>query len=194
MSYEEGVRLVMSFLGGGLVAAMLNWVKEIRSEETKRRNERVRAQLEYLYGPLYFFSSQNDTLFDLVRKIHEAYQKEYSSKSWSPSEHTQANLMKDTDATIQIANSYVATATSNSKSMVDILKSNYAHIDPDDEEIFRQFILDQARLQQETSAEGPMRTPLRIYREIGEISFMRPEYSERVRKKFLAQKKFLEKK
>lgn len=192
MNFEEGIRIVFSFLGGGLVAAILSWVKDVRSEKSTRRNERVRAQLENLYGPLYFFSSQNDTLFDLVRKIHGAYQEEYSSKNWSPSEHTQANLKKELDATIQLANSYVRTAISNGTAMVDALRANYAHVDPDDEEIFREFVLDQERLKQEFPAGRPMRTPFRIYKQIGEISFMRPEYSARVRDKFLAKKRFLE--
>ena len=140
----------------------------------------MRVQIEKLYRPLYFLSSQNETLFELVGRIRRAYGAEYSSKNWSPSEHTQANVKKDTEMTIQIANSYVAIARENSTAMVDILKSNYEHIDPEDEEVFRQFVLDQTRLKQEFPAEGPIKIPFRVYKHVGEISYMRPDFSDRV--------------
>lgn len=191
MNDEEIIRFVASFLGGGIVAVILNWLREAWSEESKRRKARLRDQLERLYGPLYFHASQNDDLFGLVKNYHSAYDAEYSSKNWSQSEQTQKNLKKATHATIELANNYVATAVENSAIMGDILRSNYAYIDPEDEEIFRQFVLDQARLKQEFPSEGPMKTPFRIYKRLGEVSFMRPAFSERVRNKFLSKNREL---
>ena len=159
--------------------------REIRSEKAKRIIERLKLQSERLYGPLYFFSSQNEDLFALARKIHGAYEAEYQSKDWSPDTRTQASLKAETDATSQLANSYVRIAKKNSTIMVDILKTNYAYIDPDDDELFRQFVVDQARLDEECPSDAPMKMPLRIYGRVGEIFYMRQEFADRVREKFL---------
>lgn len=191
MTTEESIRLIASFLGGGLVAGILNWIREARSEKRQQHLQRIRKQLEELYGPLHFFASQNDGLFALVRKIHDAYDEEYSSRQWSQSEPTQSNLREDTQTTIELANSYVATAMGNSAAMEEILKANYAQIDAEDEELFSRFILDQARLRQEIADKSPIRAPFLIYRHVGGISFMQPEFSKRIRVRFHEKKRQL---
>lgn len=184
MTAEELVRLVVSFLGGGVAAALIVWLKEVRSAKAQRRLDRIRAQIENLYGPLYFFSSQNVALFELANEILRAYGAEFVGKKWSQSEHTQANLKQDATATIELANTYVSTAVSNNNEMVKLLRFGYAYIDVDDEDVFREFILDQERLKREFLGEGPMKTPFAIYQRIGEISYMRPGFADRVRSKF----------
>src|SRR5688572_30068939 len=73
MTFDEIVRLVASFLGGGVVAAVGNWLHASRTARRQREIDRLREQLERLYGPLFFFTTQNQQLFLLNDKIHAAY-------------------------------------------------------------------------------------------------------------------------
>jgi hypothetical protein len=128
-------------------------------------------------------------LLALVRDFHAAHNAEFSCKEWSQSEHTQASLRKDSGTTIDIANSYVQMVVANGAEIVAILKTNYGYIDPDDEDVFQQFVTHQARLTQEYPLDEGLRTPFAIYLKIGEISYMRPEFAQRVREKFSKKKK-----
>ena len=188
MTIEEVVRLVISFLGGGLVSGILNWVRVSRGEKKDRRIKELNDQIRNLYGPLYFFTSQNDKCFQLNDSIHRAYRKEYVDEKFSKDEQTQENLRKATTATIDIANAYVLLATENNDRIVDILKNNYAYIDPEDVEVFQQFVIDYNRLKTERDEAGVLKTPLEIYWHVGEISFMRPDFIQRVSAKFISKK------
>ena len=72
----------------------------------------------------------------------------------------------------------------NNKKIVDILRNNYAYIDPEDTDIFQQFIIDHLRMEKEVKKEEPMVTPIRIYKKVGDISFSRNEFLELVNNKF----------
>ena len=71
---------------------------------------------------------------------------------------------------------------------IEILKSNYSYIDPEDVDIFQQFVVDYNRLKTERDESGRLKTPLEIYQHVGEISFMRPEFIKRVSAKFISKK------
>ena len=184
MTTQEIIRLIFSFLGGGLVVGILNWVKSSISERTSRKIEELQNQIRHLYGPLYFFTSQNENLFKLNEKFHEAYNAEYSSKEWSQDKHTQEALDKEATITIETANEYIELVKKNNDKIISILTDNYAFIDPDDVDVFQQFVVDYTRLKTEISGTGKRTVPLRIYRRVGDISFMRPAFIERVRSKF----------
>jgi hypothetical protein len=64
-AWQSVAQLIMSFLGGGLVVAVFNSVREARSERKRRRIEYLRKQLDGLYGPLHFFAIQNQQLINL---------------------------------------------------------------------------------------------------------------------------------
>lgn len=192
MTIEEGIRLVISFLGGGVVAALFDLLRVSRSERKQRRIQRIQAQILNLYGPLQFFSSQNESYFELNKKFHEAYGAEFTGKQWSPDPTTQKNLDPETAKTLELANTYVRMVTANNDNILAVLRDNYAYIDPDDVEIFRQFTVDYIRMKTERDRSGHLTTPLRIYDHVGEISFMRPEFIETVKRKFYAKKEELE--
>jgi len=59
---------IVSFLGGGVLVAIFNWITRSASERVERRHEYLKHQLENLYGPLHFLTSSNDGLFDLYNK------------------------------------------------------------------------------------------------------------------------------
>jgi hypothetical protein len=191
MTIEEFIRLVFSFLGGGLIAGLLNWFRAYLSEKKERKISAIQSQIQNLYGPLQFFASQNESYFELNEKLHEAYQVEYVGKEYSQNEKTQKNLDQETEKTLDIATTYIRMVTKNNERILEVLGNNYAFIDPDDVDVFREFMVDYTRLKTEVDDSGRLDTPFRIYKHIGSISFMRPEFINRVREKFNAKKKEL---
>ncbi len=187
------VGFLFSFLGGGVVVAIFDWIRINKAEKLARRLEILNNQIRNLYGPLYFFSSQNSQCFALNDSILKAYNTEYVEQKWSKDETTRENLKKETTLTLDIANAYVHLATTNNERILEILRDNYSLIDPEDEDIFQQFVMDYNRLKTERDQSGKIKTPLEIYMQVGEISFMRPAFIERVKNKFNAKKQEIEK-
>jgi hypothetical protein len=192
MTTEETIRYILSFLGGGLIASLLDWFRAHHSEKKARKVSNLQTKIQNLYGPLQFFASQNESYFEFNKKFLEAYQAEYEGKSWSQDETTQKNLEQETMKTLEIANAYIRIVTKNNESILEVLRNNYAYIDPEDVEVFRQLVVDYTRLKTEVDEYGRLNTPLRIYKHVGNISFMRPEFINRVKEKFNAKKKKLD--
>jgi hypothetical protein len=182
MTSEEIVRLIFSFLGGGLVSGLLTYFGNYRSEKKRQKISNLQATLQNLYGPLQFFASQNKSYFELNNKFHAAYQTEYVGQKWSKDDLTQERLGEATSKTL----------TQNNERILDVLRNNYSYIDPDDVEVFRQLVVDYTRLKTEVDESGRLNTPLEIYEHIGEISFMRTEFIARIEEKFNSKKKELE--
>ena len=85
----EILKLVFSFLGGGLVSGLITYWGTTRSERRKRRIENLKAELQDLYGPIRFLSLWNERLFSLSSSILNAYRAEYEGKEWSEEKSTQ---------------------------------------------------------------------------------------------------------
>jgi hypothetical protein len=83
MTTEEIIRLIISFLGGGVVSGIINWIRTLSSEKNSRRVDYLENQIANLYGPLYFFTTQADEMFKLSRKFLGAYNAEYVNQEWS---------------------------------------------------------------------------------------------------------------
>jgi len=64
-------------VGSGIGAAIVTALFELWGASRQRKIDRLQQQLAGLYGPLYYFTSQNQALFDLYRKCHAAYGKEF---------------------------------------------------------------------------------------------------------------------
>jgi hypothetical protein len=178
------LQLIICFLGGGILVALINWFRTSRSERTSRKHQFLKEQITKVYGPLCFFVSLTEALFALNDKFHKAYNEHFVNQNWSKYPHTRENLSKATDATLRIANHYVGIVRDNNSKIVDILRQNYAYIDPEDTEVFQQFIIDHLRMEREFQAEKPLETPLEIYLKVGEISYSRKEFMDIVKKKF----------
>jgi hypothetical protein len=191
MTPEELIRLVISFLGGGTVAGILNWVFSAKSASKARKTESLTQQLNLLYGPLFFFVSQNDDMFKLNSKFQTAYKTEYTGDKWSQDEDTQKNLRAATSCTLDIANKYIGVVKNNNEKIVEVLVNNYSFIDPDDVEVFQQFMIDYTRMKTEVDKDGTLQTPFEIYLHIGDISFMKSEFMEKVKSKFYLKKQQL---
>lgn len=189
---NETLNLIFSFLGGGVVVAIFDWIRINKAEKLSRRLDMLNNQIRNLYGPLYFFTSQNAQCFALNDSILKAYDKEYVEQEWSKDQYTRENLKKETALTLDIANAYVRLVTINNERIIEILRDNYSLIDPEDEDIFQQFVIDYNRLKTESDESGRLRMPLEIYMQVGNISFMRPAFIERVKNKFNAKKQEIE--
>ena len=191
MSTEEIIRLVISFLGGGLVAGILAWVRTNRADRMGRRVAFLRAQIEHLYAPLHFFATQNRSFFELNTKLNEAYTTEFVEKKWSNNEATQESIRRQAAATLELVNEYISLVTKNNDYILEILRGNFAYIDDDDVNTFRRFMVDYTRMGTELDPEARLKTPFLIYKHMGEISFMRPQFIERVESKFREKRKLL---
>jgi hypothetical protein len=65
---ENTLQLIISFLGGGILVALINWGRTIRSERATRKNDFLKEQITKVYGPLYFFVCLNESLLALTNK------------------------------------------------------------------------------------------------------------------------------
>jgi hypothetical protein len=178
------LQLIISFLGGGILVALINWARTSRSERAARKHDFTKEQITKVYGPLFFFVGITEALFALNDKFHKAYNEHFVDQEWGTDSHTRENLRKETDATLQIANHYITIVRDNNSKIMDILRENYAYIDPEDTEVFQQFIVDHLRMEREFKTEQPLETPLEIYLKVGEISYSRKEFIELVKKRF----------
>jgi hypothetical protein len=180
-------QLVLSFLGalfGGIVVAVINWVRTSKSEKTTRKHEFLKEQIAKLYGPLYFFAGLNEALFVLNDKFHKAYKEHFIDENWSTDPDTRDNLNKASAATLGTANYYVNLCRDNNAKIIKVLQDNYAYIDPEDTAVFQQFVIDHLRMEREFKADTALETPLEIYYKVGEISYSRPEFLELIRRRF----------
>lgn len=184
MSTEEIIRYVMSFLGGGVVVTVGNWIHAANVAKRERAATHLSTQLKELYGPLYYFTNQNARLFDLSRKFDAAYTDEIASKNWSQDQRTRESVQSDAEATISLSNEYVQNVVKNNDRIAGLLENSWHLIDADDIEEFSAFQIHHARLKVEV--EGGLKTPFMIYQHVGTISYMPPSMIERVENKFRA--------
>ena len=184
MDIEEIIRLIISFLGGGVVVGIIEWIRQIAAEKEKRKFDYLNTQLINLYGPLYFFTSQNEVMFKLNGKFGEAYKIEYEDVNWSNDKDTQENIAEECHKTIELQNSYTAVVVENNDKILELLRNNYQFIDISDIIIFQEFITDYTRFKKEITESGLLKTPYRIYKRVGSISFMKQEFIIRVAERF----------
>lgn len=183
-SAEDAIRLIVSFLGGGLVAALIGMLNARQMERKRRRIDFIKAQLQELYGPLQFFTSCNAQLFKLTDDLNNAYTAEYIEVQFSEQYNSQERASQRALQTINLSNQYIRQVVENNARILEILMNHYSLIDPDDAEVFVQFIVHYTRYRTEIDETGRLRTPLEVYRHLGNISFMRPEFIEAMDSRF----------
>ena len=184
-------QLIISFLGGGILVALINWARALRSERTTRKHEFLKKQVTKVYGPIYFFSGLTEALFALNDKFHKAYDEHFVETKWSKDPQTRESLRKEIDATLRTVNHYVRIVRENNNKIMQILRNNYAYIDAEDTDIFQNFIIDHLRMDQEFKIDQPLEIPHEIYFRVGEISYYRKEFLELSKKKFVEKTKAL---
>lgn len=175
---------VIALLGGSAAAAVITILYQEKSTSRQRQMEFLNTQLRNLYGPLYFFTSQNERLFKLSRKILGAYNAEFIDKQWA--EESMNDVRKEANATIDLSNEYVQMVVKNNVKVIEILQKNWQLIDWDDIPIFSQFQVDFIRFKTEVEekAQRGTRTTFLVHEHLGNISYMRPDMIKRVEDKW----------
>jgi hypothetical protein len=193
ITYFNTISLVVSFLGGGIISALINWIRIEKAEKKERKIEFLEKQIQKLYGPLYYLILQNEKLFELNDKLDKAYDKEYIEKQWSLEKDTQNAIGQEASQTIGIKNEYIEIVTKNNIKIRELLDQQYVFIDQNDIETAMLFFEHHIRLTTETDEKGKLKIPLNIYNHVGNISFLRPEVINRFKEKFSNKKVELDK-
>lgn len=188
---DEVIKTLITFLGGGIIGAGIQWARAARSEREKRHSEYIKEQLQRLYGPLYFLTSINSNLFELNNNILSAHKDYFDGNKWSNDPETRKSLSTESEATINLANEYIYEVVKNNKNIMKLLRDNYSFIDVDDTNIFQEFIVDALRMNKEVEEEKIKKMPFEIYITLGGISYSRPDFLERIKVKFLAKQDVL---
>ena len=177
---------IMAFFGSSVGAALITALFQIWHGMRQSELRIVQNQLSGLYGPLYYFTCLNKAMFDLYKKYHSAYDKEYKDKNIAP-EAAEA-FQKEAIAMLEEANSYINTEViQNNEKILILLEKNWHLIDADDVEIFSEFQIDMSRLKR---TEGQtLRIVFSTKEHIGSVSFMRPEMIDRVKEKWSLKRK-----
>lgn len=177
--------LIVSFVGGGTVSAIINWVRSSIAETKERSTKYIEQQLEKLYGPLYYLTLQSSKLFEIVKKLDDAYKVEYIDQKYSDDPLTRQRLREETELVIELKNQYIEQVVINNRKIIDLLDNNFALIDADDVEIFiNEFYEHFIRYQTEEIGE----TPYMVFEHLGAISFLRPGFIKRIKEKFESKK------
>jgi urease gamma subunit len=189
----EILKLVASaIIGGGIAGGILNWFLQRRDRQEERRIQTIRDQLQNLYAPVYFFTSQNEECFRLCNDLSTALDSD-KLHTVNKDGHRRSHLTKEeVEDTINLSNDYVAIVKRDNEQIADLLRHNWAYVEQQDVEVFRQMMVDHIRLKTEFPDGKKMKIPFLVYREIGNVSFMRREFAERVRQRVEEKQRILE--
>jgi hypothetical protein len=188
MPAEEIIRYALSFLGGGIISAVGNWVYLSWSARRAREVDLLREQNRLLYGPLFFFTSQNEALFKLAGHVNEVRREYFEGGNWSDEAQAQEVLGKQHIATIGLGNTYVKRVVRNNDKVMEILEKNWYLIEPADIEILSRFQVDYTRYLVEAKEQGTKGIPFQVIMKLGEIPFMHPDVMTCVREAFSRQR------
>jgi hypothetical protein len=189
----DTITFLASFLGGGVMSVVITQLFSVRGARTERKAKLLEDQLRELYAPLFYLVAQSEKLFELNKRFHDAFKVEFIDKQYSDQPLTRERVNTWTNDTLQMANQYVNQVESNNQKINDLLNDKFSYIDSDDIETFLLFFEHHIRLATERDETGKIKTPNQIYSHIGDISYLRPEFIERVKSKFFGKKKELSK-
>jgi hypothetical protein len=164
------------FLTAVLVAT-LNHFQNKRASQRGRHADRLAAQIDNPYGPLYFYTCENADLLKRTGILNDLYKTVYIDTKWS--ERGIENIHKEADQTIDVNNSYIAKVTENNATMVRIITDHFSLIVHDDLDALREFVTDVNRYKIE------QRLPSRLKMKLMDdpIAFFRPPFAERIAKR-----------
>lgn len=181
----EELGALITFLGGGILGAAIHYASIFRSEKEKRHSTYVHEQLNRLYGPLYFISSQNEKLFNLNKCIMEGYDQHFIQKEWSSNPKTQENLRKESKSVINLANEYIDLVKENNLKIIEVLRNNYDLIAIEDISIIQEFVIDCIRMNKEVEEGRLKEIPHEVFMYVGTISYSRPEFLALIKSRFI---------
>lgn len=191
------IDIITGILGTGFMgSALLNYYV-IRENRRLNKENRIfsnlQTQLHNLYAPLNFLVLENENTFNLYDKYHKEYSARYENKKWSQDKKTQEAIDKESKDLLEVANRLInENVIKNNEKIITLLRDNSGHIDSDDNNIFNKFIEHYKRLKTEFNKSGKLIIPLRIYENIGDVSYMLPEFAQRIKEKYNQKRKNLE--
>jgi hypothetical protein len=180
MTKMEILKLTLSFLSGGAVSAWLNWWLSQRSTRKRDEREMLAEQLRVLYGPLSFYVSQNRVLFKLADGIVNAAKSDDLNPKSPDGTSTSLVTTDEFKAVIDISNDYVGFVDKNNDRILALLEENWMYVDPRDSSLFMRMVNDFLRSRIEKDEEGKWRASLLICMQTHKISFMLPQFADRV--------------
>jgi hypothetical protein len=174
METKEVIQFVLAFFGGGLVLAIINWLKEARSATHQREVAFLQDQLRLLYGPLHCVTAENQEILNLATKLSDALNPNIKAEQQIPP-------FRGAEATgiIGLSNAYSTRYKENNARIKELLQANSSLIDGEDVKPFVDFLADCARMQVEVDekhADGLHR----IHQILGAVNYVRPGFVEHV--------------
>ena len=166
------------------MAGLINLWNNARLDRKRRRAEFLDSQLRELYGPLQFFASCSQSIYGRAWKIEQAGGQEYGGENWSK----HSGLDEKIQATIDVNNEYFELVNANRRRMVEVLTNHYALIEPDDAEVFSEFLTDSVRHDTEFNKSRGLKLPLEVFHHLGDICTLRPEFVKLVERRFREKK------
>lgn len=170
----------VSFLGGGVIAGLINLWNNARLDRKRRRAEFLDSQLRNLYGPLQFLASCSQNIYGHAWKIGQAYDQEYGGEN----SLKHSGRSEEMQATLDVNNEYFELVNANRRRMVEILTNHYALTEPDDAEVFSGFLIDSVRRDTEFNKPAGLKLPREVYKRVGDICSLRPEFVKLVDRRF----------
>jgi hypothetical protein len=186
--WQSVICSAFSVLGSGLIVGVIGFLYNAKLDRKRRRAELLDAQLRELYGPLQFFASCSQNIYEHAWKIEEAYEQEFAAEN--ASKHS--GRTEEIDATLNVNNEYFELINVNKQRMVEILTNHYALIEPDDAEAFAGLLIGSVRRDTEFNRLGGLKLPREIYKRLGDISCLPPEFVKVVERRYKEKKAELE--
>lgn len=187
------LEIVLSFLSGGLVVKLLDWIQFSEGVRAQQRIEFLKQQVSDLYGPLYLLARQNLQLFELSTNIDAAYTAEYCDKNWSDDESTRKSISEEAKTTIEVKNRYTSLLIANTKAMCDVIRNCLWMSEADDRPHFETIIQDVTRIETELDGELRGALPFRIETALENIAFARDDVLKYLVAKYKAKREALDK-
>lgn len=184
--------LLTTILGSGIAVGLLERYWHWRDKKEDRQIQTARDKLEKLYAPLFFFTSQNTECFQQCDIINKSLSSDAVNTKDGQGNRVCLLGSEGMNQTLNMQNAYVAVVKQNNEQIFNILRANWMYIDSEDIDLFRQVIFDHVRLKTEVAADGKRKLPFLIVHEMENIYFMRPDFAERVKKRFTEKQSFLE--
>jgi len=183
------VEILITIFGTGFIgSAILNFYVLNENKKLNKNNRifsNLQAQLHNLYAPLNFLVCENENTIDLYDKYHKEYLARYENKNWSHDEVTQEAIRIESQKLLEVANHLISKyVVENNEKIISLIRENSSYIENDDIEIFNKFIEHYKRLKTEYNEAGKLIIPYEIYKKVGNVSYMDPDFIGRVKERY----------
>ena len=183
------MEILITIFGTGFIGSALLNLYVINENKKLTKNNRIfsnlQAQLHNLYAPLNFLVCENEKTIDLHNKYHKEYLARYENKNWSQNKGTQKAIHIEAQKMLEVANRLISKyVVENNEKIISLIRENSSYIENDDIEIFNTFVEHYKRLRTEYDEAGKLIIPYEIYKKVGNVSYMLPDFIRRVKERY----------